>query len=236
MCQGFAPGSWSQVAISRTQPNGRVIGIDIIPAQPPRGVSTIQGNFLDPALQAEVRAYVQDPARGRPHKPLFTEDEDEHSEEGEEEIPETIEIDDRSYIDMERQTNVDEAVTMSSEGESDVGERKMSQKERDRAEGRVVDVVLSDMSDPWPQTTGSWVRSVSDPYNRMMNTSGISFKDHAGSMVGIRASHDNMAVLLTTFRTCALPRCPSPSIPSTPAATSFASSIKGQKRRLWRRS
>src|ERR1700761_7999956 len=43
---GYAPGSWSQVAISKTQPGGRVIGIDIIPSQPPRGVSTIQGDFL----------------------------------------------------------------------------------------------------------------------------------------------------------------------------------------------
>ncbi|EKG21003.1 Ribosomal RNA methyltransferase RrmJ/FtsJ [Macrophomina phaseolina MS6] len=55
---GYAPGSWSQVAIDRTQPGGRVIGIDVIPAQPPRGVSTIQGNFLSEAVQAEVRAMM----------------------------------------------------------------------------------------------------------------------------------------------------------------------------------
>jgi 21S rRNA (uridine2791-2'-O)-methyltransferase len=49
--------------------------------------------------------------------------------------------------------------------------------------GRMVDVVLSDMSAPWEQTTGFWKRSLSNPYIRMMNTSGINFKDHAGSMV-----------------------------------------------------
>lgn len=47
----------------------------------------------------------------------------------------------------------------------------------------MVDVVLSDMSAPWEQTTGFWKKSLSNPYIRMMNTSGINFRDHAGSMV-----------------------------------------------------
>ena len=41
------------------------------------------------------------------------------------------------------------------------------------------------MSAPWPQTHGFTIRSLSNPYRRMMNTSGITFKDHAGSMVRI---------------------------------------------------
>ena len=48
---------------------------------------------------------------------------------------------------------------------------------------KTVDVVLSDMSAPWEQTSGFWKRSLSDPYYRMMNTTGIAFRDHAGSMV-----------------------------------------------------
>lgn len=39
------------------------------------------------------------------------------------------------------------------------------------------------MSEPWPQIHGFAVNSLSNPYARMMNTSGIAFKDHAGSMV-----------------------------------------------------
>lgn len=39
------------------------------------------------------------------------------------------------------------------------------------------------MSEPWPQTHGFTINSLSNPYRRMMNTSGITFKDHAGSMV-----------------------------------------------------
>lgn len=50
-------------------------------------------------------------------------------------------------------------------------------------DGRLVDVVLSDMSAPWAQTEGFWIKSISNPYYRMMNTSGMSFRDHAGSMV-----------------------------------------------------
>ncbi|KIW63039.1 hypothetical protein PV04_09918 [Phialophora macrospora] len=62
---GFAPGSWSQVAIDLTQPRGRVLGVDLLPVQPPRGVSTIQGDFLSPDIQIEIKAFLRDPDRGR---------------------------------------------------------------------------------------------------------------------------------------------------------------------------
>lgn len=61
-------------------------------------------------------------------------------------------------------------------------------KELRLVEPRVVDVVLSDMSAPWEMTDGFWKRSLSDPYFRMMNTSGMNFRDHAGSMVWIPVS------------------------------------------------
>lgn len=54
---------------------------------------------------------------------------------------------------------------------------------KDEDPDRMVDIVLSDMSAPWEQTEGFWMRSLSDPYYRMMNTSGMNFRDHAGSMV-----------------------------------------------------
>lgn len=82
-------------------------------------------------------------------------------------------VDDRSYIDQERCT------------ESGPVAEAVSQKGKIAKEnvGKMVDVVLSDMSAPWEQTTGFWKRTLSDPYIRMMNTSGINFKDHVGSMV-----------------------------------------------------
>lgn len=139
-----------QVAVARTQPHGRVLGVDIIPAQPPKGVSTIQGNFLDPNIQAYVREFVRDANRGRPNPPST--------------------ILDADYDDT--QLKSEENASSDKQTDPKQGDCKYS-----------VDVVLSDMSAPWFQTTGFGKRSLSDPYNRMMNTSGISFKDHAGSMV-----------------------------------------------------
>ncbi|KAK5002713.1 hypothetical protein LTR28_011081, partial [Elasticomyces elasticus] len=173
---GYAPGSWSQVAVSRTAPEGRVVGIDVIPAQPPRGASSIQGNFLSESVQAEVRRYVQDPMRGRPRRQVILSQREDGAE-SEEDVREMG----RGYVEMERHAHLDGSEAGEAQGPAKDPE-KMTQKERDDAEGMVVDVVLSDMSAPWEQTTGMWIRSVSDPYYRMMNTSGMPFRDHAGSM------------------------------------------------------
>jgi len=158
---GYAPGSWSQVAVERTKPNGRIVGIDIIPAQPPKGVSTIQGNFLSAEVREEVKRFLSDPDRGRPRQQLFS------SSDGE--SPSAAIEPERSYIYLDRHAD---------DGIDSV--RKVNGRPEDS--GRMVDIVLSDMSAPWEQTTGFWKRSLSDPYFRMMNTSGINFKDHAGSM------------------------------------------------------
>lgn len=166
---GYAPGSWSQVAISKTQPGGRVVGIDVIPAQPPRGVSTLQGDFLSEGIREEVRKFVVDEGRGRGRGRSGG-----MSGDGEGLTVEELEEEGRGVIER-------------AEGEpGERGEqagRLSGQKALDRAEGRVVNVVLSDMSEPWPQTASMWIKSVSNPYRRMMNTSGMPFRDHAGSMV-----------------------------------------------------
>lgn len=149
--------------MDRTKPNGRVLGVDIIPAQPPKGVSTIQGNFLAPDVQEYILDFLQDPRRGRSRQ-------DEYSD-----VP-----------------SGDGATGLSIDGppQQPVGLAPNVQAEslrngvhRSKSELRTVDVVLSDMSAPWYQTSGFWKRSLSEPYNRMMNTSGMSFRDHAGSMV-----------------------------------------------------
>ncbi|KAI9724945.1 MAG: hypothetical protein M1812_000221 [Candelaria pacifica] len=171
---GYAPGSWSQVAVDRTSPNGRVLGIDIIPSQPPRGASSIQGNFLSPTVQNEVKNFLRDPNRGRLRQQrLFSNNEDESNSLTVEDLEER----ERGYIDLERRQDVNMK-------EIEKGDHmgKLSKRAKEEEDGRVVDVVLSDMSAPWDQTTGFWKRSLSDPYFRMMNTSGMNFRDHAGSM------------------------------------------------------
>lgn len=154
--------------------------MDVLPAQPPRGVSTIQGDFLSPAIQAEVRAYVLDPDRGRPRASRTA-----RSEDADDEVP----VDVVSYVDLERGTSSSDGGPPGATADDDLV-RNSSGPLNDRAppmsevqDGRVVDVVLSDMSEPWEQTNGFSIKSTSDPYRRMMNVSGTPFRDHAGSMV-----------------------------------------------------
>lgn len=162
---GFAPGSWSQVAVNRTSPGGRVVGIDIIPAQPPRGANALQGNFLSPEIREEVRKFVSDPAHGRVRQRDIAEGgvtEEELSRSG------------AGILQLERQSSLDEKRAKCAG--LGVAKEDMTQEELDVAEGRVVDVVLSDMSEPWPLVDSKWVRSVSNPYSRMQNTSGMPFR------------------------------------------------------------
>lgn len=52
---GAAPGSWSQYAAKRSC---RVVAIDLQPVMPLPGVELVIGDFLDPAVQAELRRLV----------------------------------------------------------------------------------------------------------------------------------------------------------------------------------
>lgn len=116
-----------------------------------------------------------DPDRGRPRDQLLQHKAEEWHEEQLENIREQ-----ESHIDMKCHAeadstslkNIDSATTISRTGRKGLDDV-----------GKMVDVVLSDMSAPWEQTVGFWKMSLSGPYNRMMNTSGINFRDHAGSMV-----------------------------------------------------
>ena len=161
--------------MDRTFPNGRVLGIDIIPAQPPKGVSTIQGNFLSPAVQEEVKRFLRESDRGRiKQEPSFIA-EDEEDQMTEKDLAQSS----RSYLELEKRSD---GGTLSDSDEVAQTLRGRSSKAGKLGSG-MVDVVLNDMSEPWEQTEGFWKRSLSDPYYRMMNVSGVSFKDHAGSMV-----------------------------------------------------
>ncbi|KAJ4302548.1 2' O-ribose methyltransferase [Collariella sp. IMI 366227] len=193
---GFAPGSWSQVALDRTSPNGTVVGIDIIPAQPPKGVSTIQGNFLNPGVQGMVKQVLLEGERKRKAARAAKKTErkegvdGKEGREGEEEDGEGDEIADRpSYIDLEKmaahESNVESGTSPPPSSPPAGGEQPdAAPKEgtEEKPDLRLVDVVLSDMSAPWPQTHGFSIKTLSNPHTRMMNTSGIAFKDHAGSM------------------------------------------------------
>ena len=161
--------------MEKTSPNGHVIGIDIIPAQPPRGVSTIQGNFLSPAVQDEAKKFLRQCGSAMPQvsQDLLHRDGQTQSSES------SIAQDAGAYFEFERRAK-GQANSWKSTDSSHIND--MEKASRDDME-QMVDVVLSDMSAPWEQTEGFWKRSLSDPYFRMMNTTGAGFKDHVGSMV-----------------------------------------------------
>ena len=126
-------------------------------------------------MQNEVKKFLRESDRGRTKKQvsLVAEDEEEQMTEGD------LEESSKSYIELEKRADS----SMSDDKGSPAQRAQSDKKLNYEREGRIVDVVLSDMSEPWAQTDGFWKRSLSDPYYRMMNTSGISFRDHAGSMV-----------------------------------------------------
>ncbi|KAK0615051.1 FtsJ-like methyltransferase-domain-containing protein [Bombardia bombarda] len=218
---GFAPGSWSQVALERTKPDGRIVGIDIIPAQPPKGVSSIQGNFLSPGVQALVKQHLLESERKRKkvvaQRKMETEveareaKEAKENEDGEAGVQSVVdetgegkevaaeeaeeaeqEATDRlSYIDLEKMAalEISEAIVgPASDGATSETTTSSTENQEEAKNLRLVDVVLSDMSAPWPQTSGYSVNTLSNPYIRMMNTSGIAFRDHTGSMDLCRAA------------------------------------------------
>jgi 23S rRNA (uridine2552-2'-O)-methyltransferase len=62
---GAAPGGWTQVAVERVRAEagrGRVVGMDILPVDPIPGASLLQGDFLDAAAPAKLRAALGGPA------------------------------------------------------------------------------------------------------------------------------------------------------------------------------
>ncbi|KAI5927408.1 FtsJ-like methyltransferase-domain-containing protein [Camillea tinctor] len=154
---GYAPGSWSQVAMERTKPTGRVVGIDLIPAQPPKGVSAIQGNFLSPAVQTLLKDYLNEFAKFRKQNDKTLDPDNDSG----------LVSERPSYIDAERAESIEDRKAETA-GHND----------------KIVDIILSDMSEPFEQVTGFYIRTISNPHyhSRMMNTSGNQFRDHARSM------------------------------------------------------
>ena len=57
---GAAPGSWSQVALAKTGPTGRVVAVDQSPIEPLADLEIIEGDFMVPAVRAAVRKAVRD--------------------------------------------------------------------------------------------------------------------------------------------------------------------------------
>jgi 23S rRNA (uridine2552-2'-O)-methyltransferase len=53
---GAAPGSWSQVAVEKVGPRGRVVGVDLLPVAPLGGAHFVLGDFTAATTEAELVA------------------------------------------------------------------------------------------------------------------------------------------------------------------------------------
>ncbi len=59
---GAAPGGWSQVALAKAGPKGRVVALDLLPMDPIPGATILQGDFQEEAVEQAVLAALDGPA------------------------------------------------------------------------------------------------------------------------------------------------------------------------------
>lgn len=160
---GAAPGAWNQVAIERSAKGSKVLGVDLLPYQPPIGASAIQGNILNKETHRLIKDYF---------------------------ILSSLERKDKVFEELEvisasgRHTKISESSVLEKEIEASVllNESKERDIDTDMRHRYPVDVVLSDMYVPFPQTTGFSSALTNFPRFRMANTSGLAIKDHGMSM------------------------------------------------------
>jgi 23S rRNA (uridine2552-2'-O)-methyltransferase len=55
---GAAPGGWSEIAVRRIGPTGRVVALDILEVKPIAGVEFLQLDFLDETAAAKLKALL----------------------------------------------------------------------------------------------------------------------------------------------------------------------------------
>lgn len=156
---GFAPGAWTQVAVSLCPPDSKILGVDILPCKPPKGASSIQANILSKRTHHLIYEYfVKNDVIMKNIKQRSTA---------------TMTPSDRAASggEIEGEESSSESEQAS---ESDTNNSTNKQ--------QIVDVVLSDMYEPFPQSTGFWNNTTNSAYYRMANTTGLKVKDHLMSM------------------------------------------------------
>lgn len=160
---GAAPGAWNQVAIERCAKGSKILGVDLLPYQPPIGASAIQGNILNKETHRMIKDYFMLSSLEKKDK-----------------VFEELEIISASG----RHTKISESSILEKEVEASalLNESKERDIDSDMKLKYPVDVVLSDMYVPFLQTAGFSSALTNFPRFRMANTTGLTIKDHAMSM------------------------------------------------------
>lgn len=170
---GAAPGAWNQVALDRSPPGSKILGVDILPYQPPHGASTIQGNMLSKGTHKLIKEFFRLSDLQKKDKVFENVEIISKSSKN----VEALELD-ASIIDQENEiSKIIETNKLNDDNDND-----QNNAETDLKFLYPVDVVLSDMYVPFPRTYGYANSTTNNPYFRMANTTGLAFKDHTLSM------------------------------------------------------
>lgn len=172
---GAAPGAWNQVALDKCPRQSKILGVDILPYQPPRGVSSMQANILSKRTHENIRNFFQK----KDNKSMMEEFEDvEITTVGGKKLTVT-----EGTIQGANSASID---TYSRPQDKSPGSNQPVDSEQEKhleeAKNWPVDVVLSDMYAPFLQITGYASKTTNIPYARMANTSGLAVRDHEMSM------------------------------------------------------
>lgn len=175
---GAAPGAWNQVALDRCPKRSKILGVDILPYQPPNGASTIQGNILSKSTHEQIKDFFLLSILEKNDK-VFQEieilssndssitNEKKSSISNKDNDDQIIEAD-FSIIDKELESN--KLIESNSDSLNSLTSKYP------------VDVILSDMYEPFIRDSGFSNATTNNPYIRMANTTGLAFKDHVMSM------------------------------------------------------
>ncbi|GME95103.1 unnamed protein product [Ambrosiozyma monospora] len=175
---GAAPGAWNQVEVEKCHPDSKILGVDILPYDPPSGVSTMQANILSKQTHRLIRDFFRKSDQERELKAARTMD-IQSSSGG------TIaSITNESLVASELENDSDERSEShnSNKGTKEKTIKSVEEIEAERENERPIDVVVSDMYEPFLQVSGYHSRTTNLPYFRMANMTGLALKDHLASM------------------------------------------------------
>ena len=169
---GFAPGSWSEVARQRCHARSMILGVDILPCQPPEGVSSLQANILSKKTQDLIRLYFNKHNRldhilnNNNNDDVDVDVDNIYKDHGSQKpnVPGNI-------VDPEFEHELKDEEEYREVFSPDVGISSHDNRQP-------IDVILSDMYVPFPRLTGFTNNLTNLPYIRLMNTSGVAIRDH----------------------------------------------------------
>lgn len=201
---GFAPGAWSQVASKLSSPDSRILGVDILPCKPPEGVLLLQANILSRKTHDLIREFfvrndeIMRNLRNRSEikKKVIVDELKKNYLNVSDSEPVSSNSDvlklsansdladsktEVGQFENETSSDILADVSMENINESNYID-KNTEPLSTLTDKFVVDIVLSDMYEPFPQVTGFWNNTTNTAYYRMANTTGLKAKDHMLSM------------------------------------------------------